>query len=390
MASPSGKLSCLVMKSRTIHLPEGAYPRDLLAAAAEEVGRAPDFALAFLPPSEELRDVLAAMGSAWPDTLRFGCEAVTQLANSGMTTGGAIQVFWFDDPHHHASVEVVPGTFGEPPAPRRVEAIARRIAGSDGAMILADGLRFPTERFLAELRRSLAAMPPLIAGGLASQREPVDRAGARVFVGERVLPSACLVVTFHGLSMRVEVVRGWSPASPIYTVTRAEGTVLHEIDGEPATDWYRRFFVVDGELAPLPASANRYPLIIQGPNPERQGLYRGMRFFDEPPGTVTYWGEIETGDHVRLGIGNGPSLVRTAAELRAGPEPDAAILYSCVGREAVLDEMAGREVATIYGTLGGVPLSGFFTFGEIGPTARGNLAYYNHTAILVLLREEGA
>ncbi|HEV2851851.1 MAG TPA: FIST N-terminal domain-containing protein [Thermoanaerobaculia bacterium] len=379
------------MRSRTIHLPGGAYPRDLLIAAAEEAGRAPDFALAFLPPEEELRDTLAAMGSAWPDTLRFGCEAVTQFADDEMTTRGVVQTFWFDDPRHHrASVEVIPGTFGEPPPPRRVENVARHIAGSAGALLLVDGLRFPAERFLAELRRSLATMPPLVAGGLASQREPVTRSGARVFVGERVLPSGCLVVTLHGVAMQVEVVRGWSPASPVYTVTRAEGTVIHQIDGEPATEWYRRFFLVDGELAPMPASANRYPLIIEGPRPERQGLYRSMRFFDDPPGAVTYWGEIETGDHIRLGMGNGLSLVRTASELTAGPAPDAAILYSCVGREVVLDEMAGQEVATIHQTLGGVSLSGFFTFGEIGPTVRGNLAYYNQTAILVLLREEGA
>lgn len=397
MVSPSGKLSRLVMKSRTIHLPGGAFPRDLLLAATEEAGRAPDLALAFLPPTEELRDVLAAMGSAWPDTLRFGCEAVMQFADRALTTAGTIQTFWFDDPRHHASVEVIPGTFGEPPSSRRVEAVARRIAGSDGALVLADGLRFPTERFLSELRRSLASMPPLIAGGLASQSEPVTRAGARVFVGERVLPSACLVVILHGLSMQVEVVRGWSPASPVYTVTRAEGTVVHEIEGEPATEWYRRFFVVDGELAPLPGSANRYPLIIQGPNPERQGLYRSMRSFDEPPGAVTYWGEIETGDQVRLSIGNGLSLEHTAAGLGISgsggerPAPEAALLYSCAAREMVLDdELAGREVAALHQALGGAALSGFFTFGEIGPTPRGNLAHYNQTAILVLLHEETA
>jgi len=378
------------MRSRTIHLPGGVNPRDLLLAAAEDAGRAPDFALAFLPPEDDLRSTLAAMTAAWPDALRVGCEAVTQFADADMTTQGAIQLFWFENPRlHRALVEVIPGTHGEPPPARRVESVARRIAASDGALLLADGLRFPTERFLAELRRSLATMPPLVAGGLASQREPVTRAGARVFVGDRVLPSACLVVTLHGVAMRVEVVRGWSPASPVYTVTRAEGAVIHEIDGEPATDWYRRFFSVGGELAPMPDSANRYPLIVEGPRPERQGLYRSMRFFDEPPGAVTYWGEVETGDHVRLGMGNGASLVRTASELTAGPAPDAAILYSCVGREAVLGGMAGQEVAIIHEALGGVSLSGFFTFGEIGPTARGNLAYYNHTAILVLLHEEG-
>ena len=113
-----------------------------------------------------------------------------------------------------------------------------------------------------------------------------------------------------------------------------------------------------------------------------------MRFFDQPPGAVTFWGSLETGDRVRLGMGNGQSLVRTAAGLPAGGEaPDAAVLYSCVGREQVLGPDAGAEVAAIHGALGGGALAGFFTFGEIGPSERSGLAFYNQTAILVLLNE---
>jgi small ligand-binding sensory domain FIST len=115
-----------------------------------------------------------------------------------------------------------------------------------------------------------------------------------------------------------------------------------------------------------------------------------MRRFDDPPGTVTFLGDVETGDHVRLGMGNDLSLLRTASELSAGPEPEAAILYSCMGREAVLGNRSGDEAAAIREALGGVPFSGFFTCGEIGPTPRGNLAFYNLTAILVLLREVSA
>jgi hypothetical protein len=378
------------MRSRTVHLSGGANPRDTFVAAAEEVGRQPDFVLAFLPPEENLRDVLAAMTLAWPDALRFGCEAVTQFADQEMTGQGTVQLFWLDDPQrHHVWVEVVPGTHGEPPPLRRVEALARRIAAADGTLLLVDGLRFPAERFLADLRRSLIGLQAPVAGGLASQREPVTQAGARVFMGERVLPAAALVVCLHGVAMQVEVVRGWSPASPVYTVTRAEGTIAWEIDGEPATDWYRRFFTVRGELAPMPAATCRFPLIVEGPRPERQDLYRSLRFFDQPPGAVTFWGDLETGDRVRLGMGNDCSLVDTARELPGGPPPDAAILYSCTGREMVLGDQAGCEVATIHQALGGAALSGFFTFGEIGPTSRGHLAYYNLTAILVLLREAG-
>ena len=379
------------MRSRTVLLSGGTNPRDALVAAAGEVGRPPDFVLAFLPPEEHLRDVLAAMTLAWPDAIRLGCEAVTQFAGEEVAHQGTIQLFWLDDPQRHAvKVEIVPGTHGEPPPSRRVEAVARRIAAADGTLLLVDGLRFPAEGFLAEVRRSLLGMQVPVAGGLASQCEPVTQAGARVFVGERVLPSACLVVTLHGIAMQVEVVRGWSPASPVYTVTRAEGSIVGEIDGEPATDWYRRFFTVGGELAPMPSSANRFPLIVEGPRPERQDLYRTLRYFDQPPGAVTYWGDVEVGDHVRLGMGTENTLVRTAAELAAGPPPDAAILFSCVGRETVLGEQAGCETASIHHALGGAALSGFFTFGEIGPTPRGHLAFYNQTAILVLLREVGA
>ena len=232
-------------------------------------------------------------------------------------------------------------------------------------------MRFPAEDLLARLAPRLPLPLPLLAGGLASQREPAEEDdGARVFYMDEILPSACLALTFKGVTLRALVVRGWDPASPVYTVTRAEGNVLHEIDGEPATAWYARFFTVSGALAPLPETAFRFPLILEGPAPERQGVYRTMRAFDDPPGTVTFWGSVRTGDRVRLGMGNDVSLVRTAAGLPAGSAPEAAILYSCIGREAVLGGMAVDELAAIHGALGGAALSGFFTNGEIGPSER--------------------
>lgn len=381
------------MRSRTLSLPEPLPTPETLRAASEWAGRDPDLVLGFLPPAENLPGTLSSLAAAWPESLRFGCEAVTQFADGDMTTRGSLQLFWFDEPGHHAVVEVISGTPEEPPAPEVLDELARRLAGSDGALLIADGLRFPAERFLEDLRgRMDLERMPLVAGGLASQELPVARIGARVFFQERIHDAACLAVALHGVRMRVEVVRGWSPASPVYTVTRAEGTVVREIDGEPAADWYRRFFTIGGtagaEMAPMPDAAWRFPLVIEGPAPDRQGLYRSMRAFDEPPGAVTYWGSVRTGDRVRLGMGNDRTLVHTASQLAAGQVPEAAILYSCVGREVVLGGMAPDEASTIHRALGGASLSGFFTFGEIGPTPGGGLAFYNQTAILVLLSEE--
>lgn len=381
------------MRSRTVHLPGGAIPPEMLSEASRDAGRAPDFVLAFLPPDEHLSANLSILGRLWPGALRFGCEAVTQFADGEQTVRGTAQLFWFEKPQApRIEVEVIPAEViqadhGELPADGRIDGLARRLAAADGAFLLADGLRFPAERLLAELRERLPRSVRIpVAGGLASQREPVTRAGARVFFQEEIFPAACLAVLLHGVTLGVQVLRGWTPASPVYRVTRAAGNVLCEIDGEPAADWFRRFFTVDGQLAPMPESAYRFPLVLEGPRPERQGLYRSLRFYDQPPGALTFWGSIEEGDHVRLAIGNDASLVATAGSLQAAA-PEAAILYSCVGREAVLGDRASEEVAAIHRALGGAALSGFFTFGEIGPTPDGDLAFYNHTAVLVLLRE---
>src|SRR6185295_1193088 len=115
------------MRSRTVHLPAGPLSPDQLLEATAGEGQSPHFVLAFLPPDERLRHTLAALGAAWPDAQRVGCEAVTQFAGQEMTTSGSVQLFWFDDPRHGVDLEVLPGTHGQPPSPRKVEALARQI-----------------------------------------------------------------------------------------------------------------------------------------------------------------------------------------------------------------------------------------------------------------------
>jgi hypothetical protein len=387
------------MKSAVLHLGSGPpSPRDLTERLRQAAGGLPppdgppSFVLAFLPPAPDLPATLAALAAAFPAALVFGCEAVTQFAGAGVTGRGSLQLFWLERPEHRAEVLVIAGARGPGLDGEAVERAAAALAQADSAFLLCDGLRFPAWELLEALRERLpeGTAPPVV-GGLASQREPIEGAGARVFVGGEVLESACLLVLFHGLEMEVEVVRGWDPASPIFTVTGASGDVLHSIDGEPAASWFRRFFTVDGGLAPMPESAHRFPLIIEGPRPDRRCLYRSMKSFDDPPGAVTFWGDVQVGDRVRLGMGNDASLLRTAARLPAGSAPEAAVLYSCVGREVVLGELAEKEVATIHSALRGASLGGFFTFGEIGPAAGGGgLAFYNQTAVLALLRERPA
>jgi hypothetical protein len=348
-----------------------------------------DLVLAFLPPCDDLPGVLGALGESFPAARIAGCETVTQFAGDRLATDGTLHLVRFTG----AGAGVEAHAFGADAGDDDLAPLADHLAAGRPALFFADGLRCPVDGFLARLRRRLARRPPApppMAGGLASQPQPVVGLGARAFLDGEVSEAGCVAVLLSGVEATIEVVRGWDPASPVYGVTRAEGHVLFEIDGESAAAWFRRFFTVGGVLAPLPETAHRFPLIVVGPDPARCGLYRSMRSFDDPPGAVTFWGDLAEGDRVRLGMGNEESLVARAGDLagmRDTPPPEAAVLYSCVGREVVLGDAAEREVAAVHRALGGAPLSGFFSFGEIGPTPTGGPAFYNHTAILVLLSE---
>lgn len=385
------------MESRVLPLAAGSLAPDALRDLTAGWQDA-DLALAFLPPGGDLEGRLGALADALPEATLAGCEAVTQFADHRLAGDGALHLFRFTA-GGSAEAVVVPNDDDAAADPALLDRVADHLAAGGAVLFFADGLRCPVDHRLAGLRGALAARgaegAPAIAGGLASQDEPwaTPRDGARPFAGREVVEGGCVALLLHGVAADVEVVRGWDPASPLYRVGRAEGNVLYEVDGRPAADWFRDFFTLDGELAPLPGMAHRFPLIVEGPDADRRGLYRSLRAFDDPPGAVTFWGDLRTGDAVRLGMGNEESLVERAANLaavRRQAAPEAAVLFSCAGREQVLGDAAEREVEAVSGALGGVPLSGLFSFGEIGPTPGGGPAFYNHTAILALLTERAA
>lgn len=340
----------------------------------------PRLVLAFLPPRRDQEEVLKGLRDRFPEAGLVGCEAVTQFRNDELAVDGCVQLFWWEE-------DAAPWIRAVASEDELDDGLLDRIEKERAVFLLADGLRFPVQPFLRRLRDGALASLPHVAGGLASQAEPVEGPGARVFAGEQVLEGHAVFVGLPGIEAEIHVVRGWDPASPVSEVTRAEGNVLYEIDGRAATEWFERFFRLPDGMAPMPESAYRFPLIVEGEEAARKGLYRSLRFFDDPPGAVTFWGDLEAGDRVRLGIGNGASLALAAEGASSEGAADAAVLYSCVGRQMVLGEEASAELRAVRRALGDVPLAGFFTFGEVGPAHQAGPSFYNHTAILALLRE---
>lgn len=370
------------MRSRVIELATTPWDPEALRAAAGPESSSPDLVLAFLASGDVVPRNLEVLAGAWPGSFRLGCESLGQFRGSLATAAGVLLLLWFERPTTRVWTQVVRTEDGVL-APSVLDRLAPRLVRSDAALLLADGLGFPIEQMLDRVaERFDPSLLPVLAGALASQDPDSPEVRSRVFRGLEVLDRACLAVGFVGVDARVEVVREWEPASPIYTATRAAGRFLHEIDGERAVDWFARFFTVDGELAPMPEAAWRFPLIVEGPVPRRQGLYRALRGFDDPPGSVSLWGDVRTGDRVRLGIrtGAGARPGDGAVPVTGRPADEVAILFDCVGRHAALCADGESRVPA-------VDLSpttvGMQSFGEIAPVPAGGLAYSNLTVVVL-------
>ncbi|MEM7049168.1 MAG: FIST N-terminal domain-containing protein [Acidobacteriota bacterium] len=362
--------------------------RPLADQLAEIECAQPDLVLAWLPPGDGLQDALEALANRWPESPVCGSEAVRQFVDGHTCRDGVLLLLELENPASRVTVEVFDEATGAAEFGHR---LADGSQHHQSGLILVDGLRFSLTRALDALQSSLdgGSCRTVMAGGRASQGARFEGPGARVFSSRRILPAGALAVWFDGIEASLEVFAEWQPAGPFYTVTAADGSTLYEIDGEPATTWFRRFFEVEGELAPLPFSALRFPLILEGADEDRRGLFRTLRAFDDPPGCVTFWGDFRIGERIRFGIPSDKSLLQAGYRraLASSFRSEVGLLFSCYGREVLLGERAEEEPADLHRALGGAPLAGLSTFGEIGPSRSGSIALYNQTAILLRLRE---
>lgn len=128
----------------------------LRAAASGEGAPGPSLILGFLPPGAGASGLLPALGEAFPDAVRLGCEAVTQFAGGAVTGAGSLQLFWLERPGHGVEVTVLRGERGSPLDPDQLDRAAAVLSAADAAFLLVDGLRFPVSELLELLRERAA------------------------------------------------------------------------------------------------------------------------------------------------------------------------------------------------------------------------------------------
>ncbi|MDA3928164.1 MAG: FIST C-terminal domain-containing protein [Prolixibacteraceae bacterium] len=275
------------------------------------------------------------------------------------------------------------------------ESLAKELYTEDltHIMVLSDGLNINGSELSKGLNLQLKNKVSVTGGLAGDQNQFSETLIVHNNIGQTNLVVA---IGFYGENLQVGYgsMGGWDSFGVDREVTRSEGNILYELDGQPALELYKRYL---GEhAANLPASALLFPLSLRLKDTETS-LVRTILSVNENNGSMVFAGDIPQGEYVRLMRANFDRLIdgaNDAAEMSKislkQSTADLAILISCVGRKLVLKQRVEEELEAIQEVIGqDITTTGFYSYGEICPIKpfEQHCELHNQTMTITLFKE---
>ncbi len=282
------------------------------------------------------------------------------------------------------------------------------LAGKESIKLLcmfADGLTVNPAAIIRGLEQSTNSAVPIVGGSAGDNGR--FKQTFQYFNGQ-ILTSSVVAIAFTGkLAFSIGVRHGWIPIGVPKIVTSSEGSVVHEIDNEPAIRFYERYIGAEEALklsqSTLGEIALSYPL---GLRDEATGeILLRAPFFVNDAGGITCGGEVPVGSTIQLMIGSKEEAVVAAKQsaeqafTSLSVPPVVALIFSCHVRNTLFSnkETASEEVIAVSNVIGHkVPIAGFYTYAEQAPLVGKSHNFklcktdtHNETLVTVLLAEEG-
>jgi hypothetical protein len=221
-----------------------------------------------------------------------------------------------------------------------------------------DGLTVSGVSMLEALKQGLGADVPII-GGIAADNYAFEKT-YQFFQGE-VCEDAVPILLFSGnLLYSYGVASGWQPIGKQSQITKSEGNVVYEIDGQRALDFYNGYAI--HALAIFEADLENFYL-------------RAPVTYDRASGSITFFSDIPVGAIVQNTTAVRQDILKatatssqTALASYPGHSPAFALLVSCAARRRILGTQAQAEFETMKAHLpDNLACCGLYSYGEISP-----------------------
>ncbi|MBW4517646.1 MAG: FIST C-terminal domain-containing protein [Timaviella obliquedivisa GSE-PSE-MK23-08B] len=226
-----------------------------------------------------------------------------------------------------------------------------------------------------------------IVGGMTADDYTFDQ--TYQFFQDQVLSDAVPVLLFSGnLLVSHGVASGWTPISPKSHITKVQGNVVYEIDGQPALNFYQQYLGTERFAA-------NYAIYALAVFEEMDRFYmRAPNSYDLESGSVTFFADVPEQAIVQITDASRADIL-TASETSLqeaiahypGSKPTTALLVSCAARRRILGTLTSQEYQLVKTHLpSGLLCCGFYAYGEIAPLEqRGQTRLHNKTFVTLLL-----
>ena len=217
------------------------------------------------------------------------------------------------------------------------------------------------------------------SGSLTFEQKP------SILTNQGLLKDA-IVYAYSKRQSSIGVSHGWQSISGPYQVTKAEATVIKELDYQPAFELYKQ--VVDQHVSEPINEANfftiarSFPFGINSISDEKTVrdpmILKGTE--------LVCIGNVEEGSYVDILQGESEDLIKAAksaadiSEENRHFKNDFTLFIDCISRALFLEEKLADEIAAVYND--NPSLVGALTFGEIANNGRNYLEFYNKTAVV--------
>jgi methyl-accepting chemotaxis protein len=374
---------------------------DVVRRARARLGSAkPSYGFVFASPDRDLRATLAHVAEAADGAQIVGATTAGELTEIGLSHGSVALMLVSSDASG-ATVAFSEQLSADPLAaasaltlgvPEAKKAAAQRDRRHLTTVLLTDGLCGAGEKLVVDLH-GLGQGSFQIVGGAAGDEGKFQATS----VGANGRSATNAAAAMHVLSASpwgVGVNHGLRSTTTQMRVTKAQGNVVQEIDGQPAFKVYERHAAERGvklnaaEATPYMVSNQLGIHFFQDIARSRAPLSVGEDL------SLTCAAEIPKGSMVSILDGDPVSMVdaaRSAAEEAKqhldGKKAAGVLLFDCVCRGMILKDGFDKEIEAVRSVFGSVPITGFLTYGEIARYPGKLNGWHNATAVVVAIPE---
>jgi hypothetical protein len=350
-------------------------------------GRTPSVAILYASMDLDHVTILEAVLAVWPGIQLVGCTTDGEFSSKmGYTQDSIVLVLLGSATVTFDSGILETSAQGFSCSRKALDQAGIGTGGNPAlGLLFSDGLTFNAEAAILGFQEAFGRHLPLCGAAAA---DGWQFTGTKQFHGNRVLSGSVVFLMISGpVRFACAVRTGWHTVGRAGIVTRSCRNLVHEIDHKPAIEFFREFM----GTAVIPSVET--PIAVYDPDDRFQFLRTTVSGTDPVTGAVTFFASIAQNSRVRATLVNRDSIVagardsvREAQRLFGLDKPVIALCWSCAARRIILGSRAVCEYQEVQQVLGsGVPVAGFYGFGEISPPGFDQATEFHNESFVTLL-----